>query len=318
MRTVVIPAGNLKVGQICLGAVNFGKPLSQAESFRLMDEFVDHGGNFLDSARVYAAWLRGGANASEKTIGAWMQRRGNRDKIIVATKGGHPNLATMDQARLTPRDLRHDIEMSLKYLQTDVIDIYWLHRDDPLQPVGAILDMLQAHIRSGNIRAIACSNWTADRIRAASAYARQHQLSDFVANQFMWSAAEPNRATVADKTIVIASESDLAYHRETLLPAIPYTAQARGFFSKLAAGNAQPANMVTFDNPINRRRFAHMQALSQQYEVSMSAIVLSYLTSQPFPVIPIISASTLEQLRDSLSSTELILSPEDLTTLEAA
>jgi len=317
MRTVVIPGTNLKASQICLGTVNFGVPLSQAESFRLMDEFVDKGGNFLDTARVYAEWLRGGANASESTIGTWMRRRGNRDKIMVATKGGHPNLATMNQSRLNPVAIRQDIEASLKFLQTDVIDLYWLHRDDVSQPASVILEMMNEQIRLGNIRFVACSNWTVERIRSASAHAAQHHLDDFVANQFMWSLAEPNRDAIADKTIVIASPSDLAYHRETQLPAMPYTAQAKGFFSKLATGQPQKANNLVYDNAINRRRFSRIQELSQRHDVSISAIVLGYLTSQPFPVFPIISASTLEQLNDSLSNTELTLSPEELAFLDA-
>lgn len=317
MRMVDIPTTNLKVSQICLGAVNFGAPLSQAESFRLMDEFFDKGGNFLDTARVYAEWLPGGANSSETTIGAWMQRRGNRNQMIVATKGGHPNLLTMDQARLIPDDIRQDIEASLKFLQSDVIDVYWLHRDDTSQPVGSILEMMNEHIRLGNIRCVACSNWTVERIRAASIYAAQHHLSDFVANQFMWSIAEPYREAIADKTIVIASDSDIAYHRETQLPVMPYTAQAKGFFSKLAIGQPQHANKIVYDNAINRSRFMRIQELSHRHNVTVSAIVLSYLTSQPFPVIPIISASTPEQLEDSLSSSELVLSPEELAYLEA-
>ncbi|MBC7814290.1 MAG: aldo/keto reductase [Burkholderiales bacterium] len=317
MRTIVIPTTNLKVSQICLGAVNFGAPLSQAESFRLMDEFVDKGGNFLDTARVYAEWLPGGANASESTIGAWMQRRGNRNKMIVATKGGHPNLSTMNQSRLNPDDIRQDIEASLKFLETDVIDVYWLHRDDTSQPVGSILEMMNEHIRLGNIRCVGCSNWTVDRIRAASTYAAQHHLSDFVANQFMWSIAEPNREAIADKTIVIANGSDLAYHRETRLPVMPYTAQGKGYFSKLAMGEPQHANKRVYDNAINRSRFIRIQELSRRHNVSISAVVLGYLTSQPFPVIPIISASTPEQLEDSLTSSKFVLSPEELAFLEA-
>jgi aryl-alcohol dehydrogenase-like predicted oxidoreductase len=317
MKTVAIPAAKVHVSQICLGSVNMGVPLSQAESFRLLDTFTDRGGNFIDTARVYAEWRPGGANASETTIGAWMKQRGNRDKIVVGTKGGHPNLATMSQPRLTPQDIRHDIELSLKYLQTDVIDIYWLHRDDTLQPVSTILDMMQEHIDRGSIRALGCSNWTIDRIRAASAYAAEHHMAGFVANQLMWSLAEPNLGAIADKTMVIASEIDLAFHRETQMPLMPYTSQARGFFSKLASQEPQDANYRTYDNSINRRRFERVQELSRRHGVSISAIALSYLTSQPFPVIPIISASTPEQLEDSLSATNLILSHEDLAYLEA-
>src|SRR5215218_9277291 len=126
----LLPHTQLMVSPICLGAVNFGVPLSQSDSFALLDAFFDQGGNFLDTARVYSEWRPGGANASESTLGAWMRQRGRRDSMVVATKGAHPDLKAMHIPRLSQADIQADIEASLKYLQTDVIDLYWLHRDD--------------------------------------------------------------------------------------------------------------------------------------------------------------------------------------------
>jgi aryl-alcohol dehydrogenase-like predicted oxidoreductase len=315
-KTITLPHTDLTVSQVCLGSSHLGSSISKIAAFRLLDSFIEFGGNFIDTARVYADWLPNGANASESTIGEWQRTRGNRDKIVIATKGAHPDLKSMHVPRMSAEDIKHDIEASLRYLQTDVIDMYWLHRDDVSRPVSDILGSLNAHVKLGNIRYFGCSNWTVARIREAMQYAEAQQIMGFVANQPMWSLAKPNVDAIKDKTIVIADESDIAFHRETGFTLIPYTSQARGYFSKLAARNVPPKDQQVYDNADNRIRFEHARELSRRYNVSVSAIALSYLTSQPFPVVPVIGASNLEQLEDSLKDSELTLTPDDLRFLE--
>lgn len=316
MQQRLLPNTDLTVSEICLGAVNFGLPLSQAESFALMDAFVEAGGNFIDTARVYADWLPGGANISETTVGAWHKARGNRDQVVIATKGAHPRLNTMHIPRMSPADIQADLEASLNYLQTDVIDLYWLHRDDVSRPVGEILETLNIHIQAGKIRYIGCSNWTVPRIREAQAYATEHQIPGFVANQPLWSLAESIRANIGDQTLVVADVEDIAFHQATQLPMMPYTAQGRGFFQKLAAGTVSEKDRKQYDHPINRTRAGRIHELCQRHQVNISAIVLSYLMSQPFPVIPLISASNLAQLGDSIQYAGLRLSPDELVYLQ--
>lgn len=316
MKTRLLPQTNLTVSQICLGTANFGVPLSQSDAFLLLDTFIDRGGNFIDTARVYAEWLPGGANASESTIGAWMKQRGNRDKVVLATKGAHPDLKTMHIPRMSRADIQHDIEASLRYLQTDVIDLYWLHRDAVNVPVGEILEMLNEQMQAGKIRYFACSNWTVERLQAAIDYAQAQQIMGFVANQPMWSLAEPNRDAVGDKTVVIMDDDTLAFHRATNFPLIPFSSQGRGFFQRFAAGQVKDRDLSLYDNPINRVRAERIQELSKRHNVNMGAVVLSYLTSQPYPVFPIIGASSLDQLMDSLQYPDLTLSPDELVYLE--
>src|SRR5262245_48188816 len=112
VKHITLPHTDLTVSQICLGGVNFGTSLAQADAFALMDAFIDQGGNFIDSARVYSDWLPNGANASESTIGSWQKQRGNRDKIVLATKGAHPLLTSMHVPRMSPADIQQDIEAS--------------------------------------------------------------------------------------------------------------------------------------------------------------------------------------------------------------
>lgn len=135
MQLIHLPATALNVSPICLGTGEIGTRLDRNASFRLLDAYVDAGGNFLDTAHVYGDWVKDVERSiCEKTIGAWLQSRANRARIVLATKGGHPDLHTMNVPRLSRAEIIQDIDESLQFLQTDVIDLYWLHRDDPLCP----------------------------------------------------------------------------------------------------------------------------------------------------------------------------------------
>lgn len=315
MRSLTIPGTTLNASQVCLGTGNFGTEVPEADAFMLMDAFAEAGGNFFDTARIYASWLPNGANASERTLGAWLRQRGNRDQMIVATKGAHPDLKSMHIPRMSRAEIEHDVHASLKYLQTDVIDVYWLHRDDVQRPVSDILESLNAQVGAGHLRYFGCSNWSVPRIQEATRYAQENGLDGFIANQPMWSMATPNHEAIGDKTLAIMDNATLGFHRESGMPVIPYTSQGRGFFSKLAQNRLKESDTRQYDNPTNRARFAQAQTLAQQHGVTISTIALSYLMSQPFPVVPIIGAKNSEQLHDSLQHVDFRLSPEELTAL---
>ncbi|MBA3709392.1 MAG: aldo/keto reductase, partial [Planctomycetes bacterium] len=159
MRTIILPGVPLPASAICLGTALHGSTIADDDAFALLDIFVERGGNFLDTAHIYAAWLPNGHGQSERAIGAWLRSRGSRASTVIATKGGHPSWTAVPQARLRPEDIASDLTESCERLGTDVIDLYWLHRDDPAVPVDEILDALQRLIASGRIRAIGASNW---------------------------------------------------------------------------------------------------------------------------------------------------------------
>ena len=122
MRYTTLPATDFAPSVICLGTGSFGTRIPQDQAFAMLDLFAELGGNFLDTARVYAAWLPGGTGASERTIGAWLKRRGMAGRVIVATKGGHPDLATMHISRLSPQEIAADVAASLDALGVATID----------------------------------------------------------------------------------------------------------------------------------------------------------------------------------------------------
>jgi aryl-alcohol dehydrogenase-like predicted oxidoreductase len=319
MRYTIIPSTELKPSTICLGSTNIGSTIDRESSFRLLDLYLEQGGNFIDTASVYANWLPGEKSISEKTIGQWLKLRKNRDKIILATKGAHPEMATMHISRLSRPELIHDLHASLKNLQTEVIDLYWLHRDDVNHPVEDILETLNDQVKAGKIRYFGCSNWWTDRIKAAQAYAAEHGLQGFSANQVMWSLALVDPTGIRDKTIAWMDDEMKQYHLETNLAAMAYTSQANGLFQRMAQGTLEqmdPNLRSMYQVKENQQRFERIKHLAANSSLSVTEIVLGYLQAQPFPTIPIVGCRTVEQLRDSLKAAEVSLDPDQVKYLE--
>jgi len=320
MKYVNISHTDLTPSRLCLGTGRFGTVISQPDAFALLDAFVSRGGNFIDTAHVYADWIPGAPkSASEKTIGAWLKTTGLRDRVVLATKGGHPDLSTMHIPRLSKADIGQDIDESLVHLQTSFIDLYWLHRDAPGVPVADLIETLNEQVRRGKIRYFGCSNWSVERIAAANAYAKQNNLQGFVASQPWWSLAHPNQAALSDpENLVVFGPDEQNFHRQTDLAVIPYSAQGKGFFSKLerlgATGLSQ-TDRDHFFNETNAGRWPRVKKLAEKHQVPASHIVLSYLTSQPFVTIPIVGCRTIEQLQDSIVAVDLVLTPDDLSFL---
>src|SRR3954470_479329 len=237
-----LPGTPLKVSPLCLGSVTFGNTITESESFALLDRFVAAGGNFIDTARIYSDWVPGEKHRSERIIGDWLAARRNRAELVIATKGAHPLIETPDTPRTAAAELREDLEGSLRTLRTDVIDLYWLHRDDPARPVEHFIDALNGFLREGKIRAFGASNWTAARLRRANNYARQSGQQGFAANQPFWSLGVAQSRPPSFTGYVKFDADAYRFHQETGLAVIPYTSQANGFFSKLARGDRDLEN----------------------------------------------------------------------------
>lgn len=183
MKYVTLPQTDLNVSRVALGSSMIGSRVNRDDSFALLDGFVDAGGTFIDTAHVYANWAPGPRSISEKTIGAWLKAIGSRNRLVIATKGGHPEPEHDRVSRLSPGEIVSDLVESLDFLGVDFIDLYWLHRDDLDRPVGEMLEVVNEQARLGKIRYFGCSNWRPNRIREAQDYASAHRLRPFVASQ---------------------------------------------------------------------------------------------------------------------------------------
>ncbi len=320
MRYTTIPNTDLVVSVICLGTGEAGANYDRAATFAMLDAFSEQGGNFVDTAHIYNDWIPGEHSRSEKLLGAWMQARHNRSGVLVATKGAHPDLDSMQIGRLSPAEIAADLEESLRFLQVEVIDLYWLHRDDTARPVEEIIDTLEGQVRAGKIRYYGCSNWQVARIRAAQRYASGRGVSGFVGVQNLWSLARPNLAEImrSDPTLAVIDDDLWQYHRQTGLAAIPYTSQANGLFQKWdAAGTeALPAGLARqYLSAETEGRYQRLKLLGRQTGLSTTQIGLGWLTSQPFATVPVVGPQSLAQLRDCLCAADVQLTPEQVSFL---
>ncbi len=320
MTTKTIPNTDLQVSPICLGTGDIGSGINERDSFELLDLFVELGGNFLDTAHVYGSWIPGMQSPSEKTIGAWMKARGNRDRIVVGTKGAHPDLKTMHIPRMSREEIIRDVDESLDHLQTDRIDLYWLHRDDSNRPVEDILETLESQVRAGKIRYYGASNWKTPRLREAAAFARKNGITGFVADQSFWNVAVLAGQPYGDATLGWMDEERFRFHFETGMAMIPYQSQAYGLFQRMANGTLDQMNQGFrgfYKAVETSERYERMMQLKACTGLTITQIVLGYLISQPFVTIPIVGCRKKEQLRDSMTALEVHLSPQDIIFIES-
>lgn len=322
MRKTPIPRTDLHASTLALGTDYFGSTVDRATSMRLMDRYLEAGGNVLDTAEMYARWLPGGEYQSERTIGEWLRDRGSaiRDQVILSTKGAHPKLESMDVPRMSRAEIQADLDSSLQRLGVDHVDLYWLHRDAPGHPVEEILGTLEGFRQAGKIRHAGFSNWTQARAEEALQAAQRMGVEGFVASQNLWSLAEVNRAA-ADPTWAYVEPSFARWHAERGFAAFPYLSHASGYFRRLEQNTLDQvppdARVRTlYDHPENRERFARVRHLQQRHGYPLGQVVLGYLTSQPFPVFPLVGPKNLPDLEDSLRCVETRLSADDLAYLE--
>ena len=293
------------VSALCYGAVPLGTSATGEAMDRLFSTFLDAGGNFFDTAHCYCCWLPDGDGVSERTLGELVRRFGVRDRVVIATKGGHPSIPPVYPNRehyLSPDTVTRDLDESLRRLGMDVVDLYYLHRDDERVPVGEIMEMLNGEIARGRVLALGASNWRPERLEAANAYATAHGLQGFTASQPQFSLAQFN-VGVGDTTLRIVDETDIAWHTKTQLPLVSFTSTAAGYF----ADSIREGAMVQFDNPISQARRARARQLAAELGATPTQIALAWLMHQPFPLAPAIGTGNLEHLKEALGAARVAL-----------
>lgn len=303
---LTIPHTDLTVSEICLGTDIAGTSHGEEAFFALLDAFVAGGGNFIDTANVYARWMPHGENCSEQMIGRWLKSR--KKPLVVATKGGHPDIRT-GKRRVTREDIAVDIDSSRSALHLDTIDLYYLHRDDPSLPMGEILEMMNEFVKEGVIRYFAASNFGPDRMREAEAYAASHGLQGFTALSNRRGPATPNKAPNPDPAsdMWYCDEEGWRYHEETKLPMLPYQATSRGYFAKKAAGVDVSHLEGLFGNRENEARLKRLTEESAQTGYSVHALsIVDLVRSASFPLIPVVGVSRPSHISDLLTAMSLL------------
>ncbi|MBE6571743.1 MAG: aldo/keto reductase [Ruminococcaceae bacterium] len=316
MKYAKINNTDLFASKLVLGTDAFGSSLSCDDSFLLMDEFFDAGGNIIDTASVYADWLGGEKSASEKTIGKWLLQKGCRDKVIISTKGGHPDCNNMRIPRLSKAEIDHDLHNSLINLKTDYIDIYWLHRDDESRSVEEIIDTLDVHVRSGKIRHVGASNWKYERILAANEYAKKSRKTPFIASQIQYSIAKLNEGSLINNMLGM-SYGDEEYDRYARddLAMFSYSSVAKGFFNLLVSGNMEKISDSAKKEYLNDHNLAlaeKIKQISQTKNTNVSALMLALLVSEKkLNVFAQVGTRKISHLKEAFEFDKIDLSDEE-------
>lgn len=314
MKKVDYRAISKPMACIALGTDGFGVAKSASAAEEMLDLYCEMGGNVIDSARMYGRPEAGEYGICEGVVGAWMAKRGNRGELVISTKGAFP--AVNGARRLDRASILSDLRDSMDALQTDFIDIWWLHRDDPQRPVAEIVDTLNDMISAGHIGCAGASNWSAARIREANAYAAAHGLRGFEGNQPQWSLAR--QVVNPDPTLQIMDGEMYALHRQTGMLCMPFSSQAKGYLAKLLTSGEEalsPKARARFHFPENAAIGARVREMCDEMCCTPAALSLAWLTNQPFAAVPIISASRPEQLLDSLTAGDIELTEAQVKRL---
>ena len=303
----------LKVSPVCLGGNVFGWTADEKASFAVLDDFTTSGGNFIDTADVYSTWVAGHKGGeSEIVLGKWLKSRGNRDKVILATKVG----SDMGNGRkgLKPAYIAQAVEDSLKRLQTDHIDLYQSHRDDTDTPQEETLEAYGKLVKAGKVRAIGASNFAAERLASALAISAKNGLPRYESLQPEYNLYE--RA---------GYETDLEpLCRKEKIGVIGYFGLASGFLtgkyrSEADLGKSQRGEDI--GQYLNARGFRILDALDQvaaETQATPAQAAIAWLIARPGVTAPIVSATKVEQCQDLVKAMRLKLSAAQIEALNAA
>jgi aryl-alcohol dehydrogenase-like predicted oxidoreductase len=312
MQTRPLGRSGLQVPPLCFGGNVFGWTADEAVSHRLLDALLDGGLNFIDTADVYSIWIPGHMGGeSEGVIGRWLKARGGRDKVIVATKCGMDMKAA--GKCLSAAHIKSAVEASLKRLNTDYIDLYQAHADDPTVPLEETLGAFADLIKAGKVRAIGASNYSAERLAEALKVSKQHGLPRYESLQPHYNLYE--RSHFEGPTEALC--------REQHIGVIPYFGLAGGFLTGKyrSDGDVKGARAGMVKGMLNPRGLKILSALDEvsgQVGATPAQVALAWLMAKPAITAPIASATNLDQLRELVAATRLQLTERAVAVLDAA
>lgn len=304
---------DLLVSPLTLGGNVFGWTLNETESFKILDAFVEAGFNFIDTADTYSTWVPGNKGGeSETIIGNWLKKSGKRNEVLIATKLG----GDMGEGKkgLSDRYIKEEVEASLKRLQTDHIDLYQSHYDDPETPVAETMIAFNELIKEGKVRYIGASNLGAERIKASNDFARENNLQPYTSLQPLYNLYDRQKFEHEYQELVTGEG----------LAVLPYYSLASGFLTGKYRGDAdmnkspRGQGIKKYLDERGLRILAAMDKVSAEQNVQLSEIAIAWLLHQTFITSTIASATSEKQLKELIHATTLQLSKEQINELNEA
>ncbi len=284
----------------------------ETAAFRCYDLAWEAGFRTFDTANSYGQ--------GEATLGAWLKQRGHRDEAVILDKGCNPGQHGCPDV-FSAETIRLQVEESLRRLQTDCVELYILHRDDPTRPVDPIVEILNELKQAGKILRFGGSNWTMERMQQANAYARAHGLEGFTVASPSYSLAEFMRDPWGGSVSIsgAAQQPFRDYLAETKVPVFCYSSLGRGYFSgkfrtdhpKPIEECLHPAPIEEYDAPVNRARLARAEQLAAEKDATVSQIGLAWLLHQPLNLFPIVSPGQQDHICDNRKALDLTLTDQE-------
>jgi aryl-alcohol dehydrogenase-like predicted oxidoreductase len=314
MKHRQLGSSSLMIPPIVFGGNVFGWSADELSSFRLLDMLVEAGLTAIDTADVYSRWVPGHAGGeSETIIGRWLGKRGKRDDIVIMTKVG---MEMPGRGKgLSPAWIERSVEESLKRLQTDYIDLYQAHQDDPTTPLLETLAAFGDLIQSGKVRAIGASNYSAARLDEALAISRSDKLPAYVSLQPHYNLLERPAYEDALEAVCLRHE----------LGVIPYYSLASGFLTgkyrstaDLGKSPARGSSVAKYLEGKGPKVLAILDDVASTTAATPTQVALAWLMARPSITAPIASVSNYEQFGDLVKAASLTLSKAHIASLNSA
>lgn len=304
------------LSRIVFGSAIPGLLAGQADD-KLLDAAFAAGINAFDTARNY--------QKSENALGDWIGRKGLRDKIVLISKCAHHNLDT-GKSRVTPKDIREDLAQSLDALQTDWLDVYLLHRDDPAVEVGPIVEVMNELRAEGKIRAFGASNWTHQRIQLANDYAKEKGLQPFTISSPNFGLASQKGDPWGGGCVTISGVENhdaQKWYREHHIPVLAYSSLGRGMFSgKVKSDQPESASQYldevgqrAYATPENFQKLKHAEQLAGEKRCSVAQIAMAWLFQQPMMTFSVLGTTKAVRFSEAIEALHIPLSTDEIKFL---
>ncbi len=311
MEKITLQNG-LTVSAAALGAMDFGTRIDEENAFATLDAYIDAGGNFIDTSNNYAWWWQGAEGGeSERLLGKWLRTRGCRDRVVIATKVGFDFHG--EGAGLRREQIEHWIDKSLLQLDTDYVDLYYAHTDDPNTPLDETMEAFHRLVEKGKVRALGCSNYDTWRAAEANMIADENGFTPYTVMQQRMTYLHPRFAFRPKYTFnESVNRERLRFLVSKNMPLVTYSCLCKGAYE-------DPSRLP--DEYEDGERLTYIRDMAASKGVAPSALVIAYLASlhrlPGYPrVLPLFTA-TRAHLLENLRGLDLTLTDAELAEMEA-
>ncbi len=311
MKTM--PLGNTgeQVSALCLGTMYYGTKVKQAQAFQLLDQYLEAGGTFIDTANIYAHWIDNfSGGESETLLGLWMKERQNRDKLFIASKVGFGY--GIVPTGLSARQIVSECEKSLRRMGIETLDLYYAHVDDRNTPLEETLESFDRLVKEGKVRYIGASNFTAWRLEEAHWVSQSRGLAEYQCIQQRYTYLQP-RSGASFGPQIAANEDLQDYCRNHSLTLLAYSPLLAGAYTR-----EDRTLDAQYQSEDNQKRLSMLRQVASECQATPNQVLLAWMLNSNPPVLPVFSASSSEQMQEDLGALEIQLSEEQQIRLDQA